>query len=90
MAASSESIQWRSCSGGWTPWKLSNGRPAASAMTAGTASIPNIEATRDSTSTLIVASDHVPPSAAAIAASTSTNAMQASLRGDHSTTITGT
>src|ERR1700761_7679936 len=72
------------------PWKLEMGCPAAKATTVGTASTPNIWATLGAPSTLTVANDHLPPSWAARPASVSTSSTQASLRGDHSNTTTGT
>ena len=90
VAESSESIQRRNCSGGCTPWKLESGCPAAKATTVGTASTPKICATLGATSTLTVASDHLPLSAAARPDSVSASWTQASLRGDHSSTTTGT
>ena len=47
------------------PWKLASGCPPARATTVGTASMPNIWATRGTTSTFTVANDHVPLSSAA-------------------------
>ena len=65
VAASRESIHRRNCSGGCPPWKLASGCPPASATTVGTASMPNICASRGTTSTLTVANDHFPASASA-------------------------
>ena len=65
VADSSESTQRRNWSAGCMPWKLESGCPAAKATTVGTASTPNICATRGATSTLTLASDHLPLSAAA-------------------------
>src|SRR6201996_614485 len=71
------------------PWKLESGCPPAKATTVGTACTPNIWATRGAVSTLTLASDHFPLSAAAKADKVSASCRQTSLRGDHSSTTTG-
>jgi len=90
VADSSESTQRRSCSGGCTPWKLEIGCPAATATTVGTACTPKICATLGAASTFTLASDHLPVSAAARTARASASCADASLRGDHNSTTTGT
>src|SRR6185437_492676 len=80
----------RNCSGGWAPWKLDNGCPAPNATTVGTTSTPKICATRGETSTLTLASAHLPLSAAARPDRISASCRQTSLRGDHNSTTTGT
>src|ERR1700735_364975 len=70
--------------------KRESGCPAANATTVGTAWTPKICATRGATSTLTLASDHFPLSAAARSDKLSASCRQTSLRGDHSSTTTGT
>ena len=90
VAFSSESIQRRNCSGGCGPWKLDSGWPAARATTVGTACTPNICATRGVVSTFTVASAHLPPSACGQSRQRVAQLHAGSLRGDHSSTTTGT